>query len=82
MDASNPTVPLVFDLAWVAWVAVIVVWLLLVGVAWVSILRTSHRRRGTAFWWCLLVLLMPFTGALIWFLARPKAGVSDQRTSS
>ncbi|MEW2016280.1 PLDc N-terminal domain-containing protein [Rhodococcus sp. NPDC076796] len=76
---SNPTLPLAFDLAWTA---AIVVWLLLVGVAWVSILRTSHRRRGAAFWWCLLVLLMPITGALIWFLARPKAAVPDQRTSS
>ncbi|MCZ4517104.1 PLDc N-terminal domain-containing protein [Rhodococcus ruber] len=79
MNGSNPTVPLGFDLAWMA---AIVVWLLLVGVAWVSILRTSHRRRGAAFWWCLLVVLMPFTGALIWFLARPKTSGSDQRTSS
>ncbi|MEK8069362.1 PLDc N-terminal domain-containing protein [Rhodococcoides navarretei] len=76
---GNPTLPLAFDLAWTA---AFVVWLLLVGVAWVSILRTSHRRRGAAFWWCLLVLLMPFTGALIWFLARPKTSESDQRTSS
>ena len=76
---SNPTLPLAFDLAWMATVAV---WLLLVGVAWVSILRTSHRRRGAAFWWCLVVLLMPFTGAMIWFVARPGNSDKDQRTSS
>ncbi|MFI8569070.1 hypothetical protein ACIGGF_21190 [Rhodococcus sp. NPDC078407] len=76
---SNPTLPLAFDLAWMA---AVVVWLLIVGVAWASILRTPHRRRGTAFWWCLLTLLMPITGALIWFIARPKTPGSDQRTSS
>ncbi|MBY4131209.1 PLDc N-terminal domain-containing protein [Rhodococcus fascians] len=79
MDSSNPTVPLGFDLAWVA---VIVLWLSLVAVAWVSILRSNQARRGSAFWWCLLVLLMPFTGALIWFVARPRNSDIDQRTSS
>lgn len=79
MDGSNPTVPLGFDLAWVA---VIVLWLSLVAVAWVSILRSNQARRGSAFWWCLLVLLMPFTGALIWFVARPRNSDIDQRTSS
>ena len=79
MDGSNPTVPLGFDLAWAA---VIVLWLSLVAVAWVSILRSNQARRGSAFWWCLLVLLMPFTGALIWFVARPRNSDIDQRTSS
>ena len=79
MDGSNPTVPLGFDLAWVA---VIVLWLSLVAVAWVSILRSNQARRGSAFWWCLLVLLMPFTGALIWFVARPRNSDIDQRASS
>ena len=79
MDGSNPTVPLGFDLAWAA---VIVLWLSLVTVAWVSILRSNQARRGSAFWWCLLVLLMPFTGALIWFVARPRNSDIDQRTSS
>ncbi|WP_415971970.1 PLDc N-terminal domain-containing protein [Rhodococcus sp. 077-4] len=77
MDSDrNPTLPLAFDLAWMGSV---VVWLLPVGVAWVSILRTSHRRRGAAFWWCLLVLVMPITGALIWFAARPRTpgSISD-----
>ncbi|OZD06962.1 hypothetical protein CH275_07080 [Rhodococcus sp. 06-235-1A] len=76
---NNPTLPLAFDLVWMA---AIVLWLLLVGVAWVSIVRTSHRRRGAAFWWCLLVLLMPIIGALIWFVARPRISDTDQRTSS
>ena len=79
MDGSNPTVPFGFDLAWVA---AIVLWLSLVAVAWVSILRSNRARRGSAFWWCLLVLLMPFTGALIWFVARPRNSDIDQRTSS
>ena len=79
MDGSNPTVPLGFDLAWVA---VIVLWLSLVAVAWVSILRSNQARRGSAFWWCLLVLLMPISGALIWFVARPRNSDIDQRTSS
>lgn len=65
----NPTLPLAFDLAWTGAVAV---WLVLVAIAWVSILRTHHPRRGTAFWWCLLVLVVPIVGALIWFWARPR----------
>ncbi|MFI7167733.1 MULTISPECIES: PLDc N-terminal domain-containing protein [Nocardiaceae] len=60
----------------------IVLWLLLVGVAWVSILRSNQARRGSAFWWCLLVLLMPISGALIWFVARPRKPDTDQRLSS
>ena len=77
MDADgNPALPLWFDLAW------IVLWLLLVGVAWVSILRSNQARRGSAFWWCLLVLLMPISGALIWFVARPRKPDTDQRLSS
>ncbi|MBY4211991.1 PLDc N-terminal domain-containing protein [Rhodococcus sp. NPDC080181] len=80
MDADgNPALPLWFDLAWMAG---IVLWLLLVGVAWVSILRSNQARRGSVFWWCLLVLLMPISGALIWFVARPRKPDTDQRLSS
>ncbi|WP_206492964.1 PLDc N-terminal domain-containing protein [Rhodococcus sp. KRD162] len=79
MDDSNPTVPLAFDLAWLA---VIVLWLGLVAIAWVSILRSNQARRGSAFWWCLLVLLLPISGALIWFVARPRNSGTNQRTSS
>lgn len=79
MNGSNPTVPLAFDLAWMA---AIVLWLGLVAIAWVSILRSTHARRGSAFWWCLFVLLMPISGALIWFVARPRNSDPDQRTSS
>ena len=80
MDADgNPALPFWFDLAWMAG---IVLWLLLVGVAWVSILRSNQARRGSAFWWCLLVLLMPISGALIWFVARPRKPDTDQRLSS
>ena len=75
----NPTLPLAFDLAWMG---AVVLWLGVVAAAWVSILRSNKARRGSAFWWCLLVLLMPITGALIWFVARPRNFDTDQRTSS
>lgn len=40
MDADgNPALPLWFDLAWMAG---IVLWLLLVGVAWVSVLGATR----------------------------------------
>jgi hypothetical protein len=65
----NPTVPLAFDLAWTA---MVLIWLTLCGIAWVSILRTSHDRQGGKFWWCVLVLVVPIFGALAWFFARPK----------
>ncbi|MDI6627682.1 MAG: PLDc N-terminal domain-containing protein [Rhodococcus sp. (in: high G+C Gram-positive bacteria)] len=63
----NPTLPLAFDLAWMS---MVVLWLVLVVVAWVSIFRSTQSRRGAKFWWCLLVLLMPISGAVIWFWAR------------
>ena len=75
----NPTLPLAFDLAWMS---VVVLWLVLVVVAWVSIFRSTQSRRGTKFWWGVFVLLMPITGALIWFVARPRNSDNDQRTSS
>ncbi|MDI9928827.1 PLDc N-terminal domain-containing protein [Rhodococcus sp. IEGM 1354] len=79
MDGTNPTVPLAFDLAWIA---AILLWLGLVAIAWISILRSNQARRGSAFWWCLLGLIMPISGALIWFVARPRDSDTDQRTSS
>lgn len=67
---TNPTLPRGFDLAWMAIAAM---WALLVVIAWVSILRTDHPRRGAKFWWCVFVLAMPVLGALLWFWARPRA---------
>jgi RsiW-degrading membrane proteinase PrsW (M82 family) len=69
MDGSNPTVPLAFDLVWIA---AIVLWFMLVAVAWVSIVRSTQSRKGAKLWWCLLVLVMPISGALIWFWARTR----------
>lgn len=65
----NPKLPLAFDLAWTA---ILLTWMVLAGIAWVSILRTDHSRRGAKFWWCLFVLAVPLFGALIWFLTRPR----------
>ncbi|WP_397517584.1 PLDc N-terminal domain-containing protein [Rhodococcus sp. 3258] len=45
---------------------------MLVAVAWVSIVRSTQSRTGAKLWWCLLVLVMPISGALIWFWARTR----------
>lgn len=66
----NPALPLAFDL-W--WMALVLVWFLLCGIAWVSILRTTHPRKGGKLWWCVFVLAIPILGALAWFWARPRS---------
>ncbi|MCZ4278752.1 PLDc N-terminal domain-containing protein [Rhodococcoides yunnanense] len=68
-DELNPTLPLAYDLGWTA---LVLAWLALIGVAWWSILRTTHSRVGGKFWWCVFVLAVPLVGALLWFWARPR----------
>lgn len=65
----NPTLPLGIDLLWAA---MVLAWLSLTVVAWVSILSTHHSRKGSAFWWCLLTLAIPVFGPLVWFWARTR----------
>lgn len=65
-EDMNPTLPLAFDLAWMA---SIIVWLAFTVAAVVSILRQDHDRIGGKFWWSALVITVPLFGAVIWFLS-------------
>ncbi|SDE44378.1 PLD nuclease N-terminal domain-containing protein [Rhodococcus tukisamuensis] len=61
----NPTLPLAYD---IAFTAVAVVWIALTTAALVSVSRSEPDRAGSRYWWCAVVVVLPFLGALAWFL--------------
>lgn len=60
----NPTLPVAFD---VAWMIVVLLWVVSTGIAVLSIMRARHSRWGARAWWCVFAVAVPFTGSLAWF---------------
>lgn len=47
---------------------IVIGWLALTIFALRSVIKTSHDRSGSKFWWSALVIVLPVIGALIWFV--------------
>ncbi|QBJ94987.1 PLDc_N domain-containing protein [Rhodococcus sp. ABRD24] len=74
MDEHDPTLPLAFD---IAWMALVLLWLILVVSTSISVLRARHITTPAKIAWILLVLALPVLGSLLWLLIGNKPGTDD-----